>query len=85
MATNPDGTIDVQVVLTVNVDPAEWARLMMGEHPAEVLQKEVRRSVKARIRNHISNWSLASSDQDRDELVPIGAVHVRGLYDSPVG
>jgi hypothetical protein len=90
MNTNPDGTIDVQVVLTVQVDPHAWARYMMGENPDEVLQKEVRHDVKKQVRNRIQDWpnglaEYGGYDADGEELedpvnVPIGDVTARGVY-----
>lgn len=52
-ARNSDGTIDVRVVLTVRIDPGDWVADVMHEHPDEVLVTEVRRDVKAYIRELI--------------------------------
>lgn len=81
MKTNLDGMIDVRVVLTVQVDPAAWARTMMDTHPDELLQRDIRRDVKRRVRNRIAEWPMDSSDYDDDTSVPIGDVIAQGLYD----
>lgn len=76
MKTNPDGTIDVRVVLTVTVDPVAWVRDMMDENPDELLQKEVRRDVKTWVRN-----AIASAPFGNERAEAIRAVHAEGLYD----
>lgn len=54
--TNPDGTIDVRVVLTVTVDPVVWAGQFINEnHPFEVTQTLVRRDVKAHVRQLVAD------------------------------
>lgn len=81
MKTNADGTIEVRVVLTIQVDPNAWAATMMNERPEELLQKEVRRDVKKRVRDRIAEWPMDPSDYDEDTNVPIGEVYTQGLYD----
>lgn len=82
MATSPDGTITVRVVLQVQVDPDAWARTMMDTDPDELLQKEIRRDVKTRVRNRIADWSTSTSEFDDYTDVPIGTVTAQGLYDT---
>lgn len=78
--TNDDGTINVRVVLRVQVDPRAWAAGMMGESPDEILQKDVRRDVKKRIRNKIAEWPMSCSDYDEEMNVPVGDVTAEGVY-----
>lgn len=82
MKTCADGTIEVRVVLTVEVDPNAWARTMMDENPDELLQKEVRRDVKKRVRDRIADWPTYPSDLDEENNVPIGKVFAQGIYDN---
>jgi hypothetical protein len=81
--TNPDGTIDVRVALTVQVDPDAWAQYMMDLDPSEVLQKEVRRDVKRYVRNIVADRAMHDADYGEDDgvQVPIGTVTVQGLYE----
>lgn len=70
-APNFDGTIDVRVVLRIRVDPREWVEDMMNEHGDEVLSTEVRRDIKAYVRN------LAA-----ESTAPFRDVRAEGIYDS---
>ncbi len=86
MRTSPDGTIDVRVTLTVQVDPIAWARTMMDTDPDELTQKEVRRDVKRFIRGTVAELGGAESAHDPQTSIPLGDVTAEGLYDvSPVG
>lgn len=67
-----DGTIEVRVVLFVRVDPQAWALDMMGEHPDEVLHKEVRADVKQYAARLIEESGMKESTYRPDETsVPI--------------
>lgn len=79
MTKNADGTVNVRVVLTVQVDLDAWARSMMGENPDDTLQKDVRRDVKKQVRNRIAEWPMEESNYDEETTVPIGYVDAEGL------
>lgn len=51
---NVDGTIDVQVVLTVKVDPDAWVKDMMDVYPDGASVYEVRRHIKAHVRDLVA-------------------------------
>lgn len=80
MRTNLDGTIDVRAVLTIRVDPVAWAQCMMGTHPDEVLQKDVRRDVKSFVRTQVQALAGAESAYDSSVGIPIDTVTVEGVY-----
>lgn len=75
-----DGTIEVRVVLHVKVDPKLWARDMMGEHPDEVLQREVRDHVKDWVVKSIDYCSHDSSAHSDMDSVPITEVILETPY-----
>lgn len=73
---NPDGTIDVRVVLTVRVDPDSWVARVMDEHPTEVLQSEVRRNVKRYVRDLVAGHDEGAFHSIKD--VAAQGVYVQG-------
>lgn len=75
MGKNRDGTMDVRIVLNVRVDPKAWAEGVMDEHPDEPLLKEIRRSVKTTVRDHVK--ALV----DEEHSYPVLRVHAEGIYD----
>lgn len=77
---NADGTIDVRVVLNVRVDPYTWAEDVMGERPDEVLAREVRKSVKQVVRDHVKGLAGTPSPHEPSRPHPVFRVHAEGIY-----
>lgn len=77
---NPDGTIEVRVVLYVTVDPAAWAQNMMGEHPDEVTSREVRAHVKEFASDVVYGEHLKSCRHSDIDPVPITGVVLETPY-----
>ena len=72
-ARNPDGTIDVRIVLQVTINRDLYAETVMGaERPADVLDKDVRQHLKRQIRTEVLNLSeqLAIADVDAEGVYP---------------
>lgn len=79
MTSNPDGTITVRAVLQIQVDPVAWARDMMGEHPDNVLQTDVRRNVRRYVGQQVRELAMNESEHSDLDRVPIGDVRVEGV------
>lgn len=77
---NDDGTIDVRVVLTLRVDPINWATDMMARAPMDVLQTAIRNDVKREIRDRVRKLDEQPC-RFSSAPIPISRVEAQGVYD----